>query len=368
MSGGGGNTNTVTKSDPWGPQQDYLRQIFAEAQKQFASPGPLYYGSGAAPVAPNAPGREGFTTVATPGTAGRPSLDPRQPTTAGTPGTPGSFNQVGFDAATAKYQQDLQKYNTDLAAWQSAPKTSTIAPVQAETVAGQQQVTNFATGQGQQNVNATSQALQFNLNDAKYVDSNPYLQQAIQAAINPMVRNATSVGGSIYNTGDEALSAGQWGGTRHGVSEGIARTNLQQQIGDVSSRMASDAYTSGLDTSSRALALAPGVQQMGTSPGQMLDAVGQQKQAYEQQAIQESIDRWNFSQNLPGAKLAQFQGAVTGGFGGESSTQVPIARKNPIMGMAGGAMSGAAMGSAIPGMGTAWGAGIGAIIGLMGSM
>jgi hypothetical protein len=153
------------------------------------------------------------------------------------------------------------------------------------------------------------------------------------------------------------------------VSEGIARTNLQQQVGDVAAKMSSDAYTSGLDASTRALALAPGVQQMGTTPGQALDAVGQQKQQYEQQTIQEAIDRWNFEQNAPGQKLAQYQSAVSGGFGGGSATTAPSARGNPLMGAGGGALAGGSLGFMMGGpVGAGYGAGIGAIIGLMGSM
>ena len=43
MGGSGGQTNTVTKSDPWAGQQPYLQQGFAEAQKNFQSGGPQYY-------------------------------------------------------------------------------------------------------------------------------------------------------------------------------------------------------------------------------------------------------------------------------------------------------------------------------------
>lgn len=41
---GGGGTQTVEKSaNPWVGQQEYLKDVFAQAQKQYNQPGPLYY-------------------------------------------------------------------------------------------------------------------------------------------------------------------------------------------------------------------------------------------------------------------------------------------------------------------------------------
>ncbi len=49
----GGTSTTVQKSDPWGPQQPYLTDIFGEAQNLYRAPGPTYYpGSTVAPMAP----------------------------------------------------------------------------------------------------------------------------------------------------------------------------------------------------------------------------------------------------------------------------------------------------------------------------
>lgn len=48
MSGGGGGSNdttTVQKADPWGGQQPYLSYGFQQAQKNYESGGPNYYGS-----------------------------------------------------------------------------------------------------------------------------------------------------------------------------------------------------------------------------------------------------------------------------------------------------------------------------------
>lgn len=41
--GGGGSTTTVQKADPWEGQQEYLRDIFGEAQRQYEAGAPQYY-------------------------------------------------------------------------------------------------------------------------------------------------------------------------------------------------------------------------------------------------------------------------------------------------------------------------------------
>lgn len=43
MAGGGGNTETVQKADPWSGQQPYLTDLFAQAQARQASGGAQYY-------------------------------------------------------------------------------------------------------------------------------------------------------------------------------------------------------------------------------------------------------------------------------------------------------------------------------------
>lgn len=51
---GGGDTTTVTKSDPWSGQQPYLQQGMAAAQTNYAAGGPQYYqGSTVAPQSTN---------------------------------------------------------------------------------------------------------------------------------------------------------------------------------------------------------------------------------------------------------------------------------------------------------------------------
>lgn len=51
MGSGGGKTTTTTNSDPWGPQQTFLHQVFQEAQKQYWN-GPGGINTGGTPISP----------------------------------------------------------------------------------------------------------------------------------------------------------------------------------------------------------------------------------------------------------------------------------------------------------------------------
>lgn len=244
MSGGGGSqsTNTVTKADPWSGQQNYLLDIFRQAQQQYQSGGPQYF--------------------------------------------PGA----------------------------------TVTPPSQATLAGQSAVMG-ATPQAQASADAANKALQFNLTDARDVNSNPYLQSAIKAAIQPAIDQFSGAGGTLSQLRSDEGSAGTgYGyGSRGDIAAGIAASRLNRDILGTSSAMAASGYQSGLDASTRALSLAPQTIAASAQPGEMLSAVGNQQDTYQQALINDAINRWNFTQNKPAATLAQYQNLVQGTYGGEQS-------------------------------------------------
>lgn len=75
-------------------------------------------------------------------------------------------------------------------------------------------------------------------------DSNPFLQQAIQAATTPIVQNFQER--VMPGIASEAVSAGGFGGSRQGVAEGIASRGMSQAVGDVASSMSNQNYQAGL--------------------------------------------------------------------------------------------------------------------------
>lgn len=377
MSGGGGNT-TTQKSDPWSGQQPYLNSLFSQAQQQQSGQGPLYFGTTSNnPTAPTAPTRNAFTTT-TPGT----SIAASGPMNAGygnstpassTPPTT-SFNQAGFDAANAKYQTDLQNYNQQLQppTPNAATGSPTLAPVNPLTQQAQQMASTAAQGSIQNLANNGAFASNYAMTKAIDPANNPFFQSAVAGAIRPAVQQFTDAGGALSQIRDSAMQAGQFGGTRQGLGEGIAQSRLQQQVLDTAAGMGNTAYNEGLTAQQRALALLPQTQQAQNAPATTLDSVGQQMQAQQQSAINDAIQKWNYQQQLPQQQLSQFANLINGNYGGSSSTTAPTPRGNPLMSGLGGAAAGAAIGTAVfPGAGTGVGAGVGAglgaLLGLFGS-
>lgn len=258
--GGGGDTTTIQKADPWSGQQPYLLDIFAQAQKQFQGSGPSYF-----------PG----STVA------------------------------GFSPDTLNAQ------------------------TMARGMVGQQQQ---IAGMGSQNLQ--------NLGAAIDPNSNPYFQNAVQGAIRPVMQQFTDPGGPLASIRSGFGQAGQYGSSRQGIAEGVAAGRLGQSVMDMTAQMGSTAYGQGLDANARAAALTPGVMQAQAMPSTTLDAIGQQNQGMNQAFINDAMARFNYDQQLPGQKLAQYQNLVQGSFGGNMSATAEGGNQNSMVAGVGGAATG----------------------------
>jgi hypothetical protein len=94
--------------------------------------------------------------------------------------------------------------------------------------------------------------------------------------------------------------------------------------------------------------------------GQLLQT-GQIAEGYQQQALQDAINRFDFQQNIPQQRLQNFLSAAYGApLGGKTTAQVPRG------GLLGG-LSGAALGGGLAqslGLATPYGAGLGLLLGL----
>lgn len=99
---------------------------------------------------------------------------------------------------------------------------------------------------------------------------------------------------------------------------------------------------------------------------QALGGVGMQKQALDQAAINEQMARFQYEQDEPTRRIQDYMGLVGGGnYGGV--TRVDTGGGNPIMGTAGGALSGAMMGAPLGPVGMGVGAVGGGLMGYFGS-
>jgi hypothetical protein len=188
--------------------------------------------------------------------------------------------------------------------------------------AGEQAALGYAAGPemaGQ--IGGAQQAWQSALGAAD-VSQNPYLQSAIGAATAPMIQQFTE--GVLPELKGGALSAGGYGGTRQDIATGRAAEGLTRSLGDVASKMGSQAYGQGLQAQTAALGMAPQMTQLGMMPSQI------------QRGIEaEQLQRGMQEQMLPWQQLQQAAGIiggptiVGGGGGGGWSVGMP---KPPVPG------------------------------------
>lgn len=177
--------------------------------------------------------------------------------------------------------------------------------------------------------------------NAPNVNNNPYLNQAVQGAIRPMVDNFSE--SVLPGIRSGAMQTGQYGGSRQGIAEGIAAGKLSRNIGDVSSQMYGNAYQQGMDSLSKAMLFGPQMLQLGQYPSQILRGVAQERETTDQANINDQRRLFDYYQNLPNKKLSDYLTQLQGaGYGSSTSTgtsQVPSYGGNNTLGTIGGALT-----------------------------
>jgi hypothetical protein len=174
---------------------------------------------------------------------------------------------------------------------------------------------------------------------------------------------------------DQATKAGAFGGSRHGVASGVASGEIAKGLGQQIAGLQHQGYN---DAMGRAAGLAnlglSGQQQALGALGYQSDLLGQQNRLTGQQygmgmdrralgQQQLDVNRRNFNEqrdwDVRNFDILRGASGLPGGM-----TQSTPMYSNPAAGFLGGAATGAGIGSAIPGLGTAAGAGIGGVLGL----
>jgi hypothetical protein len=59
------------------------------------------------------------------------------------------------------------------------------------------------------------------------------------------------------------------------------------------------------------------------SPYETMEGIGKQRQGLAQSELQDSINRYNFAQDLPANKLREYAGFIGGNYGGQSTSTTP---------------------------------------------
>jgi len=281
MAGGGGGTNTVTRTELDPTMRPYVQYGLSEAQRLYQTPNvPQYY-----------PGQ----------------------------------TYIGPSAQTTAALQAAQT---------RAMRGNPLVP------AAQQQLQQTIQGE--------------------YLGANPFLQAALQPGFEAAQRqyeSATNAALSNFSRAGRYGSGAMRGAlTNVGGEYARALTGAAGQLG----------YANYADERTRqqaALQAAPAMAAQDYADIQRLSQIGQQTEAYQEMALQDAINRFNFEQQAPYARLQSF---LSGAYGAPSGMQqvTPVYR-NPVGGAFGGALSGAALGQ-MTGFSPGTGAAIGGALGLLG--
>lgn len=196
--------------------------------------------------------------------------------------------------------------------------------------------------------------------NGKYLNSNPYLQGAINAAIQPITNAFSSE--VMPGIDSNFSSAGRYGSGMQGQAYSDAEQNLGQQIGNVSQQMSYQNYGDERQRQMQAMLFAPQMAQQDYYDLSMLGQAGQGYDQYNQSLINGDIDKYNYNNNAQWNFLNDYIGLLNGATGGSSTTTAPRqGGVNPITGALGGAATGFGFGG-LPG--ALLGGGIGLLGGL----
>lgn len=260
MAGGGGGTNTVTRTELDPTMRPYVQYGLSEAQRLYQTPNvPQYY-----------PGQ----------------------------------TYIGPSAQTTAALQAAQT---------RAMRGNPLVP------AAQQQLQQTIQGE--------------------YLGANPFLQAALQPGFEAAQRQYESATNQALSNFSRAgrYGSGAMRGALTNVGGEYARalTGAAGQLG----------YANYADERTRqqaALQAAPAMAAQDYADIQRLSQIGQQTEAYQEMALQDAINRFNFEQQAPYARLQSF---LSGAYGAPSGMQqvTPVYR-NPIGGALGGALAGQAVG------------------------
>jgi len=198
-----------------------------------------------------------------------------------------------------------------------------------QTVAGMdprtQQGLNMQAQYGQQGTaagNAGQQEYQ-NVLGGQYLgaNSNPYLSGQIDAAQQDVVRNYNT---AIKPATESAMvNSGSFGNSGLLQMQQQQQSDLQRNLGNISTQMRGNAYNTERANQMQALGMSPTFNSMAFGNAQALQQAGQMQQAQNQAELSDAYSRWQQEQQYPYQQLNVLGSALGHNFGGSSSSTQP---------------------------------------------
>jgi hypothetical protein len=192
------------------------------------------------------------------------------------------------------------------------------------------------------------------------VNNNPGVQGQITAATRPITQALTEQ--ALPAIRDSAERTGNFGSSRQGIAEGLASGRASQAIGDATSGIVSKAYQANVDAQLKALGLLPQTIGAQTSGDLTTSGVGDTRQGMAQALLEEQVGNFNYDELAPYLQSKDIMSLLSGLPGGTTMSTASLPQRNMLTGALGGAAAGASLGSTLGPMGTAGGAGLGALL------
>ncbi|MDN7993581.1 hypothetical protein QZM97_26230 [Burkholderia orbicola] len=283
MSGGGGNTVTTQKSDPWVGQAPYLSGIFSQANNAYNQ----YAGNPSSSVA-------GFT----------PMQNQAMQATQGVANGTNFGNAAGVNNAAGGYVSNLLNGNTS-----ANPASSAFA--------------NFANGS---------------------MMNSPYQSAALDAANNAITRAYQTA--TAPQTASNFAASGRYGSGAYGQAVSQNQQDLATQLGNTDASLVNSMYQQNMGNmlagaqglsqqQNAALSMAPNTVNSINGAATNLYNMGGNQQALNQAFL-----------NAPWQLLNNYSNLIQGQYGGNTSTTTPY-YTNQLAGGMGGALGGAALAGAM---------------------
>lgn len=163
-----------------------------------------------------------------------------------------------------------------------------------------------------------------------YLEGNPFFQGAFAPAARQAQQAFTE---SIQDLTSKAASAGRYGSGAMGQLQGKASDIFSRSLTETAGKLAYENYAQERARQEAANMLLPELAAQDYADIERLATVGQAREAYDLQALQDQINRFNYEQNLPQVRLQSYLSSVYGApAGGITETTGSSTMNQPIYG------------------------------------
>ena len=146
---------------------------------------------------------------------------------------------------------------------------------------------------------------------------NPFLEGAL-SGVNRQAQEAYTRG--VQGIQSKAASAGRYGSNAMGQQVGQAQDVFGRNLAEQAGQLAYQSAEAERGRQMTAVGNAPTYAQADYQDIQKLLTAGQGQESYQQKALQDAINRYNYEQTAPERKLQQFTNLFTSAPGGGTST------------------------------------------------